>query len=174
MRAFSIIKRLTLGVAVSVVVWLMLVGGDLSSWVIAVPSIALASSTVLLWPAERPIRVSPLGAVHFGCVFLWRCFVAGLDVARRAFGPRSAIRPGMADYHLRLPDASSRTFLANTVSLLPGTLSTAIQGDTLRMHVLDRRSDFLGEVERFESLVAAMLRRPGVTNGQHPHEGASP
>ena len=63
---------------------------------------------------------------------------------------------------MELPDAASRSLLANTVSLLPGTLSTAIEGNVLRIHVLDVRANFNEEIAMFERLIGNMLRRPGV------------
>lgn len=157
-----ILKRFTPNFAGLTVLWVVMVESDLSSWPVAIPTIAIASSVFLLWPGVRHPRFNLLAGGKYAVVFLWRCFVAGLDVTRRVFGSPDAIEPGMAEYKLSLPDAASRSFLANTVSLLPGTLSTAIVGDVLRMHVLDTRTDFASDVARFERLVGQMLRRPGV------------
>ena len=169
----SISRRFTGSVLVLGVLWLILAEGDLSSWVVAVPTILLAGGTLLLWPATRPARIRPLGVVQFAAVFAFRCLVAGIDVSRRAFGPRSAIAPGIVHYQLQLPDAASRAFLANTVSLLPGTLSVSIDGDDLHLHVLDRRSDSSQEIAMFERLVARLLHRSGVEGPLNNSNGAS-
>ena len=47
--------------------------------------------------------------------------------------------------------------MANTVSLLPGTLSLELGAHCLRVHVLDDRKDFLSELEKVEQKVAAMF-----------------
>jgi multicomponent Na+:H+ antiporter subunit E len=47
--------------------------------------------------------------------------------------------------------------MANTVSLLPGTLSAALDLSVLKAHVLDRRKDVLSELEALEQGVARMF-----------------
>jgi multicomponent Na+:H+ antiporter subunit E len=47
--------------------------------------------------------------------------------------------------------------MANTVSLLPGTLSLELGTDCLQVHVLDEGKDFLPELEKVEQRVAAMF-----------------
>jgi multisubunit Na+/H+ antiporter MnhE subunit len=52
--------------------------------------------------------------------------------------------------------------LADTVSLLPGTLSSGFEGDTLVLHVLDCRLPVLEDVRRVEDRIAKAL---GLTLG---------
>jgi multicomponent Na+:H+ antiporter subunit E len=46
--------------------------------------------------------------------------------------------------------------LANIVSLLPGTLSATLDGQALKIHVLDSRGDFMTELKALEQRVARM------------------
>ena len=46
--------------------------------------------------------------------------------------------------------------LVNTVSLLPGTLSAELDGQVLKVHVLDGLGDFMPELEALEQSVARM------------------
>ena len=75
-------------------------------------------------------------------------------MAWRAFHPRMPITPELIDYPLRLPPGLQRVILVNTVSLLPGTLSAELDGQVLKVHVLDGLGDFMSELEVLEQSVA--------------------
>lgn len=154
------IERLAARGATLTLLWIVLTRGDASSWVVALPTIAIAVGTSELWPDSDRIRVRPLPVLRFAVAFLWRGFLAGLDVSRKATAPRVRIAPTTVEYRLRITGIGPRVFLANTVSLLPGTLSTTLVGDTLRLHVLDDGPGVTGDVARFERLVADMLHAP--------------
>jgi multicomponent Na+:H+ antiporter subunit E len=47
--------------------------------------------------------------------------------------------------------------MANTVSLLPGTLSVELRSNFLTVHVLNGRKDVLSELETLEQRVAALF-----------------
>lgn len=136
--------------------WMVLARGETSSLVIGLPLVAAAAALSVLAPPASG-RLRPVAALRFTIVFLGRCFVAGVDVARRAFGPRDAIRPGLVDYRFTVSAGAPRALLANAVSLLPGTMSTAIAGDVLRLHVLDTRLDVVQEIASLERLVAEVF-----------------
>jgi len=46
--------------------------------------------------------------------------------------------------------------MVNTVSLLPGTLSAELDGQVLKVHVLDDLVDFMPELDALEQSVARM------------------
>lgn len=136
-------------------IWWILADGTAASWWIGVPAVLLAvtASTVLVPPAPF-IWYEFLRFVPF---FLLRSLLGGADVAWRVFHPRMPIAPDLITYPLRLPPGLSRVFMANTVSLLPGTLSAALDRNVLKVHVLDRRKDFLSELEAVEQSVARIF-----------------
>lgn len=78
-------------------------------------------------------------------------------VASLALRPRLDPRPGVLDITLRLPDGTGRVVLANTLNLLPGTLSVGLEGARLRLHVLDTRRPVVAEVRVAERHVARMF-----------------
>lgn len=80
-----------------------------------------------------------------------------MDVAWRAFHPRMPIAPDLIEYPLRLPPGLPQVFMANTISLLPGTLSAELDQGILQIHVLDSQKDFLAEVKMVEHNVARMF-----------------
>lgn len=146
--------------------WLTLAGPtDPASWIIGVPAVVAA-----VWARHRlapaPGRgLSLLGVLRFLPVFFIESFKGGLDVARRVLGPRLRVEPGLLTYRLSLGSRAARVFFIDLVSLLPGTLSADLEGDTLVVHALDCRVDVAPELARLERHVARVfrerLREPG-------------
>lgn len=139
--------------------WLILSGGSPSSWVIGAPAILLAviASTVLVPPVSLAWYEIPA----FISFFLIRSLAGGVDVAWRALHPRMPIAPDLITYPLRIPPGLPQVFMANTVSLLPGTLSveltTEMNRGSLTVHVLDRNKSVTAELESVELRVARLF-----------------
>ena len=62
-------------------------------------------------------------------VFLWECIKANVDVAYRVLHPRLPINPGIVKVKTKLKTDTALTFLANSITLTPGTLSVDIDRD---------------------------------------------
>jgi multicomponent Na+:H+ antiporter subunit E len=137
--------------------WWVLAEGDSSSWTFGVPFAVFASVASLSLTPERGWRLHPAGALRFAGFFAYHSVIGGVDVAWRAVRPSMPISPGFVTYPVRLPTQSARVLLAGTVSLLPGTLSSGFEGDTLVMHVLDHTMPVRSDVERVEERIAAAL-----------------
>lgn len=118
-------------------------------------ALALAASLMLLPPGRRPL--SWPGLVGYLGFFLAQSLRAGLQVAGMALRPRLDLCPGMLEFTLRLPDGGARVVLANTLNLLPGTLSVALEGARIRLHVLDTRRPIESEVRDAERHVARLF-----------------
>jgi multicomponent Na+:H+ antiporter subunit E len=54
-------------------------------------------------------------------VFLWECLKANIDVALRVLNPRLPINPGIVKVRTTLKSDTGLTFLANSITLTPGT-----------------------------------------------------
>lgn len=136
-------------------IWWILTDGAVMSWWIGVPTVLLAiAASAALLPARTFLWYEFLRFVPF---FLIRSLLGGVDVAWRVFHPGLPIIPDLVEYPLRLPPGLSRVFMANTVSLLPGTLSAGLERDVLKVHVLDSRSGFPAELEALEKRVARVF-----------------
>ncbi len=136
-------------------IWWILTDGEMDSWLVGTPVILFVTLvSLLLLP---PFSWSLSGLVRFTPFFLWRSLYGGVDVARCALQPRLPISPGLFDYRWRLPPGLPRVFMANIVSLLPGTLSMELGANCLQVHVLDERKDVLSELEKVEQRVAAIF-----------------
>ena len=147
--------RMLPALALYALLWWLLVGGESGSWLIGLPFVLAA-----VWTRERLRRGTgePLvlsGWLRFVPFFLVQSVLGGIDVARRVLGPELRIEPGFFDYRIRLRSRRARLLFVNTISLLPGTLTAQVDGDRLRVHALDRRSDLARELARLEARVAA-------------------
>ena len=156
----SAIVRLRVGwlrAVMFAMIWWSLTDGAVSSWLVGAPVVLFTTlASVVLLPS-LPFTWSLLGIVRFVPFFLWRSLYGGVDVARRALHPRLPVSPGLFEYQWRLPPGLPRIFMANIVSLLPGTLSVDPGADYLQVHLLDERRDFLSGLEQVEQRVAAMF-----------------
>ena len=59
-------------------------------------------------------------------VFFWDCLKANIDVALRVSHPLVPIHPGIVKIKTSLKSDTGRTFLANSITLTPGTLTVDI------------------------------------------------
>jgi len=136
-------------------VWWVLVGGETISWWTGVPVVLLAAVvSVALFP---PVKLVWFELFRFVPFFLIRSLLGGADVAWRALHPDLPIDPHEIEYPIKLPPGLALVFMANTVSLLPGTLSVTLNSDFLKVHVLSSRKDILSELATLEAMVAALF-----------------
>jgi len=134
--------------------WWALTDGTAGSWWIGAPAVAGAVIiSVILVPPLGLVWREVMGFVPF---FLWHSLKGGADVARRAFHPRMPVAPELIEYPLRLPPGLSQVAMINITSLLPGTLSAEIEGQVLKVHVLDSRGDYLDGLNALEQRVGRL------------------
>jgi multicomponent Na+:H+ antiporter subunit E len=67
--------------------------------------------------------------VYYLPKFFWECLKANLDVAYRVIHPNLPINPGIVKVKTRLKTDTALTFLANSITLTPGTMSVDIDRD---------------------------------------------
>lgn len=132
-----LIRQVALRAAGLAFLWLMLNGDDAASWFIGLPAVTAATIASLLFQPVVGWKLNWRGLAQFLPFFLWESLRGSVDVAKRALHPQLPLAPLLVDYELRLPPGAWRVFLANSVSLLPGTLSAELQGDCLTVHALD-------------------------------------
>ena len=133
-------------------IWWILTDGAMDSLPVGLPVVLIATLvSVMLMP---PLSWSLRGMVVFIPYFFWHSIRGGVDVARRAFHPQLPITPGLFEYRFRLPPGLPRVFMANTVSLLPGTLSVELDEEILLVHVLDETVAINEELNMLENRLA--------------------
>jgi multicomponent Na+:H+ antiporter subunit E len=92
--------------------------------------------------------------------FLWECVKANVDVAWRVLHPKLPINPGIIKVKTSLKSDTALTFLANSITLTPGTLSVDIDKDNaiLYVHWIDVKAEDVESateiiVQRFEKIL---------------------
>ena len=136
--------------------WWILTDGDRSSWLVGLPTVALAIIVSLYFLPQSSIVLSAIP--KFSLFFLSHSLQGGFDVAWRAFHPKLPLTPDVVEYPLQLTHELSRVFMVNIVSLLPGPLSAGLERDVLKVHVLDTTTNFVAELELLEKNVAGLFK----------------
>ncbi|MBU0533441.1 MAG: Na+/H+ antiporter subunit E [Candidatus Omnitrophica bacterium] len=117
-----------------------------------------------LFITHRQVLYHPLRYWYFfACylpLFLWECFKANIDVAYRVLHPDLPINPGIVKVKTSLRTDTALTFLANSITLTPGTLSVDIdvKSGFLYIHWIDVKAKDVDTatkiiVERFEKIL---------------------
>ena len=137
-------------------VWLLLSGDAWQSWLVGLPAVLLAAWSAVRLRGADQARIHLTGLLRFLPLFVRESVLGGIDVVSRVMRPTMRIAPGFLDYRIRLSQPSARLLFINTLSLLPGTLASDLDGDKLRIHALDREEDLEQEMTRLEQSVAAV------------------
>jgi multicomponent Na+:H+ antiporter subunit E len=67
-------------------------------------------------------------------VFIWECIKANLDVAYRVLSPKMPIKPGIVKVKTNLKTDIAKTFLANSITMTPGTITVDVINDEFYIH----------------------------------------
>jgi multicomponent Na+:H+ antiporter subunit E len=144
--------------------WWVLSEGRPTDWGFGLVVAGVAAAVAL--PQETGRGIRPAGLLRFAPFFLWQSFVAAVEVARLALSPRLRLRPSLLSYPLRLRSLKAQVFFANTISLLPGTLTADLWEGRLRLHVLASTPQVVDKVAAVEERVAALF---GETPWENEH-----
>lgn len=137
-------------------VWLVLTEGSVSSLLVGVPFILLATVYLIKRQPSGNDQFSLLGLSMFITFFFTESIKGAIDVAYRVLSPSKNWNPMIVKYETALVGLSAKTLFANSVSLLPGTLTIRLDNNELTLHTLDARSDFIKEIARLEAKIAAV------------------
>lgn len=91
-------------------------------------------------------------------VFLWHMLVANLDVAFRVLHPACPVKPGIVKVRTSLKTEVAKTFLANSITLTPGTMTVDIEEDILYVHWIDVGGDW-ENIDHNTKAIAAKFER---------------
>lgn len=91
-------------------------------------------------------------------VFIWECLRANIDVTLRVINPTLPINPGIVKVKTILKSDTALTFLANSITLTPGTLCVDIdqKEGTLYIHWIDVKAI---DVEKATQLIVARFEK---------------
>ncbi|MCG3168788.1 MAG: hypothetical protein CALGDGBN_00295 [Pseudomonadales bacterium] len=153
----ALIGGVVVRAAAFALLWWMLLEGRNDGW--GLGAIALAAALLLSLrlspPGERSL--SPTGLAGFVAFFLWHSLQGGVQVAALALRPRARPLPELLEVPLALPPGAPRVLMTTAIGLLPGTLGVCLEGDRLRLHVLDRRLPAVAEAEALQRRIACLF-----------------
>jgi len=72
---------------------------------------------------------------------VWEIISSSLKVAYLIVHPQMPIKVGIIRFHTNLPNMTAKVFLANSITLTPGTVTLQIEGDELIIHSLTNDKD---------------------------------
>lgn len=103
--------------------------------------------------------------IYYVPVFCWECLRANIDGAYRVIHPDLPLNPGIVKVRTRLRSETGLTFLANSLTLTPGTMVVDIdrEGGFLYVHWVDVRSRDIEKnteliVRRFEDILLRIFK----------------
>ncbi len=96
-------------------------------------------------------------------VFTWEMIKANLHVAAIVLNPKMPIKPGIVKIKTNLKSPVAKVWLANSITLTPGTLSLDIDGQYLYIHWISVKSKDIEGATReiagsFEKILEAMFK----------------
>jgi len=101
---------------------------------------------------------------HYIPVFIWECLKANIDVAIRVMHPDILIKPGIVKVRTTLKSDTAITFLANSITLTPGTLVIDLdrKNGFLYVHWVNVKATDIDEatkliVDRFEKILKGVF-----------------
>jgi len=111
-----------------------------------------------LGAAEETPRVDLVQLVRYVVWLLSRIPPAGIDVALIVLLPSRRPRPGVVHFRTGLRSPAARTLLANSITIVPGTLTLEVRGGDFVVHALTPRSAADLASAEMQRRIAAVFR----------------
>ncbi|MCR4818002.1 MAG: Na+/H+ antiporter subunit E [Fretibacterium sp.] len=103
------------------------------------------------------IRLLP-GALLYSGALAAAIVKANLEMIRLILAPNIELEPCLVRFRTNLRTHAARTALANSITLTPGTLTVALEGDELLVHALNHKMARSLANSDFERLLSRMER----------------
>lgn len=75
--------------------------------------------------------------VRYGLVLLSEIIKANVEIIPRIYTVEQAMEPVIVKFRVNLKSELSKVILANSITLTPGTITVALEGDEYTVHCLD-------------------------------------
>jgi len=109
-----------------------------------IAGLGAALLAALFFGRHLPVRPSRLlnpvrwfWLLAYAPVFGYMCLKSNIDVALRVLSPGLQLKPGVVKIKTRLKSDIARVFLANSITLTPGTMTVEIKDDVLYVHWIE-------------------------------------
>ncbi len=83
-----------------------------------------------------------VGFVRYAVVLVKEIVAANFTVMRMILSEKEELEPALVSFHSDMKTAAGRAFLANAITLTPGTITVSLEGSDYVVHCLD---ESLGE-----------------------------
>ena len=123
-------------------VWMLLVYTFHYQEVIAGIGVALLTAVIFgkYLPVKPSLLLNPVRwfwLLAYIPVFSYMCLKCNIDVALRVLSPGLQLKPGIVRIHTSLKSEIARVFLANSITLTPGTMTVELKDDVLYIHWIE-------------------------------------
>lgn len=98
---------------------------------------------------------------YFGSLFL-EIIHCNIQVMRLILHPQEEVHPQLITFPIKLKKDSHKVALANSITLTPGTITVAMQDDSIRVHGLD--ASFLEGIEDSDMMKRLEKMEEGLEN----------
>lgn len=95
--------------------------------------------------------------VRYVCLLVKEIVKANFGVIHMILSQREEIQPMLVDFHSDLKTATGKAFLANAITLTPGTITVTLENNQYTVHCLDESlaegmndSEFLEYIKKME------------------------
>ncbi|RKX91341.1 MAG: cation:proton antiporter [Spirochaetes bacterium] len=121
------------------IVWLLL---TLNITIPNIVAAAIASLIVTIFFTKNTVKVNKkifqikryFWAFIYSFIFLWECIKANIDVAYRVLHPGLPVKPGIVEVESVLKTDIAKVFLANSITMTPGTITVDIIDNNFYVH----------------------------------------
>lgn len=154
---------------ISLLVWLLLTFSfDLQHLIIGILCSLIVSIIVGDIFTQNPDKFKNISRyfwfLYYIPIFVWEMIKANIDVAYRVLHPGLPINPGIVKIKTNLKSETGLTFLANSITLTPGTMSVDIDKENgyLYIHWINVKTQNVEEAskiiaQRFEKILAKVF-----------------
>lgn len=140
-----------------VFLWWVLAEGRPDGWGLALAAVVAGFMLSLRLLPPRREGISFTGLIAFAAFFFWHSAKGGLQVAWLALRPRTDLAPTLLELPLSLAPGAPRVLMTAAIGLMPGTLGVCLEGDHLRLHVLDERLPAAAEAQALQTRIARIF-----------------
>lgn len=91
---------------------------------------------------EKQVIRNALKFIRYACVLVEEILKANFMVMHLILSEREEVQPTLVSFHSDMRTVFGRVFLANAITLTPGTITVSLEGEDYLVHCLDEE---LGE-----------------------------
>ena len=145
--------------------WVLLAGTDtqelIAGFIVSLLITLIFSKTAIL----SEFKLSPksiIYALFYPLMLAWELVKSNFDVAFRVLNPKLPINPGIVKVKTKLQSRMGRIFLANSITLTPGTFTVETKGEDYYIHWIYVTSENIEDttkeiISKFEKYLEVMF-----------------